>query len=253
MQLFDAIIEANQRAVAGDAAVPSVNPADFSGSLPLIALTCVDPRLNRLFPGALGITGEYFISLRNAGNIITSSLSSTMRSLALACAVKNGREIAILGHTDCHICRTSMLDLISCFEQLGIQRSRLPEDLVGFFGMFASERQNVIKAVDFVRASPLIGPKIPVHGLLIDTATGKLEWVVNGYQQLEATAASGSIGNPESTKPTEQPADDPTFAGGKKVPEPPLLSTPTQMESRGASSKVFSKPPPGPRPIRFYK
>ena len=51
--------------------------------------------------------------------------------------------------------------------------------------MFSSERQNVIKACDIVRHSPLIGPKIPVHGLLLDIETGRLDWVVNGYQTLE--------------------------------------------------------------------
>ena len=55
--------------------------------------------------------------------------------------------------------------------------------------MFGSERQNVIKACDIIRHSPLIGPKIPVHGLLVDTDTGKLDWVVNGYQILETTAS----------------------------------------------------------------
>ena len=39
------------------------------------------------------------------------------------------------------------------------------------------------------RHSPLIGPKIPVHGLLLDIGTGKLDWIVNGYEALE-TAAS---------------------------------------------------------------
>jgi carbonic anhydrase len=54
--------------------------------------------------------------------------------------------------------------------------------------MFASERQNVIKACDIVRHSPLIGPKIPAHGLLMDIETGNLEWIVNGYQALEMAA-----------------------------------------------------------------
>src|SRR5208337_1076934 len=43
-------------------------------------------------------------------------------------------------------------------------------------------RQNVIKGCDIVRHSPLIGPKIPVHGLLLDIETGKLDWLVNGYE-----------------------------------------------------------------------
>jgi len=56
--------------------------------------------------------------------------------------------------------------------------------------MFASERQNVMKAVEYVRHSPIIGAKTPVHGLLVDIATGKLEWVVNGYQTFELSAAT---------------------------------------------------------------
>ena len=40
------------------------------------------------------------------------------------------------------------------FKALGVERSGLPENLTEFFGLFASERQNVIKAVEFVRQSP---------------------------------------------------------------------------------------------------
>jgi len=179
MRLFEAIIEANHRAVAGDESA-GVRPADFADELPLIALTCVDPRLNAFFPNVLALPGEEFIWLRNAGNIITGPLSSTMRSLALACAVKGGREIAIIGHSDCQVCKTSTMKLTDAFRALGVERAGLPENLTEFFGLFASERQNVIKAVDYVRHSPIIGPKIPVHGLMVDIAAGKLEWVVNG-------------------------------------------------------------------------
>jgi carbonic anhydrase len=61
----------------------------------------------------------------------------------------------------------------------------LPDNLNEFFGMFGSDRQNVIKAADIARQSPLIGPKIPIHGLLVDVETGKLDWLVNGYQAAE--------------------------------------------------------------------
>jgi carbonic anhydrase len=183
MHLFEAIVDANHRAIAGDAKA-GVHVADFESELPVIALTCVDPRLNALFPNVLGLPGDEFIWLRNAGNIITGPLSSTMRSLALACAVKGGKEIAIIGHTDCQVGKTSTMQLLEKLEALGIKRHLLPENLNEFFGMFGSDRQNVIKACDFARSSPLIGPKIPVHGLLVDIQTGKLEWLVNGYQNL---------------------------------------------------------------------
>src|SRR5262245_1157226 len=171
MRLVEAIMEANHRAAAGDATA-GLHPDEFADSLPLVALTCIDARLNPLIPEVLGVPEEQFIWLRNAGNIITGPLSSTMRSLALACAVKGGREIMILGHTDCLVCKTSMMQLTDRLRALGIERAKLPENLNEYFGLFASERQNVMKAVEYVRASPLIGPRVPVHGLLVDIQTG---------------------------------------------------------------------------------
>src|SRR5688572_25686209 len=166
MRLFEAILDANQRAARGEKA--GLRPDDFADSLPIVALTCIDPRLNPLMPEVLGIPEEQFIWLRNAGNIITGPLSSTMRSIALACAVKGGREIAIIGHTDCKVRHTSASDLIDRLRKLGIDRAKLPDNVNEFFGLFASERANVLKAVDFVRQSPVIGAAIPVHGLLVD-------------------------------------------------------------------------------------
>jgi len=180
MRLFEAIIDANRR-VVGDRTT-GVRVTSFQNELPVVALTCVDPRLNRLMPKVLGIAEDQFIWLRNAGNIITAPLSSTMRSLALACGVKGGNEIAIIGHTDCQVCKTSVTQLLERFKNLGIERNLLPENIDEYFGMFGNERLNVIKACDIVRHSPIIGPKIPVHGLLVDIHDGKLDWVVNGYE-----------------------------------------------------------------------
>src|SRR5205809_2969702 len=127
MRLFDAIVGANHRALAGDAKA-GLRPNEFADSLPVVALTCIDPRLNRLIPEMLGVPEEHFIWLRNAGNIITGPLSSTMRSLALACAIKGGKEIALIGHTDCLVCKSTMLKLTDSFRTLGVDRSKLPEN-----------------------------------------------------------------------------------------------------------------------------
>jgi hypothetical protein len=142
--------------------------------------------------------------LRNAGNIITGPMSSTMRSLALACVVKGGKEIVIIGHTDCQVGKMTVLELIDRFRALGIERHVLPDNLNEYFGLFGSVRQNVLKAVEVVRQSPLIGPKIPVQGLVIDIETGKLEWLVNGYQTV-ATSTS----HLNQTVHTAPPAIDP--------------------------------------------
>jgi carbonic anhydrase len=78
-RLFEAILDANHRALAGDAEA-GLHPAEFEDELPLVALTCVDARLNKLLPQVLGVPPEQFIWLRNAGNIISGPMSSTMRS-----------------------------------------------------------------------------------------------------------------------------------------------------------------------------
>src|SRR5215469_12865569 len=138
MHLFESILDANHKAVAGDASA-GLRPADFEDELPIIALTCIDPRLNAFFPNILGIPAEHFIWLRNAGNIITSPLSSTMRSLALACAVKGGKEIAVIGHTDCQVANTTTMQLLERLKALGIERHMLPDNLNEYFGLFSSD------------------------------------------------------------------------------------------------------------------
>ena len=201
MRLLEAIMEANHRAAAGDPKA-GLHPEEFTDSLPLVALTCIDARLNPLIPAVLGVPEEQFIWLRNAGNIVTGPLSSTLRSLALACAVKGGKEITLIGHTDCLVRKTSMVELTDRLKALGIDRAKLPENLNEYFGLFASERQNVLRGVEIVRQSPLIGPKIPVHGLLVDIQTGRLEWLVNGYQAWSTTAVAASAPQMQPAAPS---------------------------------------------------
>lgn len=255
MRLFEAIIDANHRAIAGDATA-GVRVNDFANELPVIALTCVDPRLNALFPNVLGLPGEQFIWLRNAGNIITGPLSSTMRSLALACAVKGGKEIAIIGHTDCGVGKTTTMQLLQTFEAMGVKRHLLPENLNEFFGMFSSFRQNVIKSCTIARQSPLIGAKVPIHGLLVDTETGKLEWLVNGYENFGSMAGQWN----EAVKSAEHTVDMlkslPEFKIGEmKFPETKIGDAITKggdwlekklenLEIKEAATPPAAEPPP---------
>ena len=95
------------------------------------------------------------------------------------------------------------MQLLDRLRALGIERHLLPENINEYFGLFASPRQNVIKAVDLVRQSPLIGAKIPVQGLLVDVETGKLEWIVNGYQPVENLSSRWQ----EVVKSTEHTVD----------------------------------------------
>jgi carbonic anhydrase len=253
MRLFEAIIDANHRAVAGDQGA-GLHPTEFESELPIVALTCIDVRLNPLLPEVLGVPKEQFIWLRNAGNIITGPMSSTMRSLALACAVKGGKEIAIIGHTDCQVGKTTTAELIDRFHALGVARHLLPANVNEFFGMFASERSNVMKAVETVRHSPLIGPKIPVHGLLVDIETGKVEWLVNGYQTLDRMGARLSEVAASAGHTLDAMKSLTDFEiGGIKFPETKIGETVTQAEDwlSGKVHQLQTGPPsvtPAPPP-----
>ncbi|HOX55547.1 MAG TPA: carbonic anhydrase [Candidatus Paceibacterota bacterium] len=246
MRLFEAIIDANHRAIAGDQAA-GLRPAEFQSELPVVALTCIDVRLNPLLPEVLGLPEEQFIWLRNAGNVITGPLSSTMRSLALACVVKGGKEIAIIGHTDCQVSKTTTMELLDRFRALGIERNLLPANVNEFFGMFASPRANVIKAADIVRQSPLIGPRIPVHGLLVDIETGKLEWLVNGYQSLDtmATRMNRALASAGQTVDALKALTD-FEIGGIKFSETKIGDTVTKAEDwlSGKLRELEIQPPP---------
>ena len=174
-----------------------------------------------------------------------------MRSLALACAIKGGKEIAIIGHTDCLVGKTTTTELIDRLRALGIERRLLPDNINEYFGLFGSDRQNVIKAATRARSSPLIGPKTPVHGLLVDIETGRLEWLVNGYQTLEILGARWD----ETVKSAGQTVDAlKSLAdfkiGEMKFPDTRIGEVVSQAENwlAGKVQELEIKPPPAPAP-----
>jgi carbonic anhydrase len=255
MKLFDAILDANHRAVAGDGSA-GLHVADYASELPVVALTCIDPRLNPLFPGVLALPAEHFIWLRNAGNIIVDPFGDTMRSIALACAIKGGKEITVIGHTDCKVGQTTASWLTDRFKSLGVDRRQLPENITDYFCLFASERANVIRGVEIIRKSPLIGPDITVQGLLVDTQTGKLEWVVNGYQAMDERGGGGHAIN----LPAVGASLGAFEVGEMKFPEAKIGEIGVQAASE-VPRDIPKAPPPGtrtrplpvPPPIRMRK
>jgi carbonic anhydrase len=248
MRLLEAVIDANHRALAGDPNA-GLHPAEFDAELPLVALTCIDARLNSILPQVLGVRPEQFIWLRNAGNVITGPLSSTMRSLALACAVKGGKEIAIIGHTDCLVGKTTTMDLIERLRAMGVERHLLPDNISEYFGIFSSERQNVIKSTEIVRSSPLIGPKIPVHGLMVNIQTGKLDWLVNGYEALGtlSTRWNEVVKSAGQTVDALKPLTD-FQIGELKFPETKIGETVTKAQDwfKAKVQELGSPPPAAP-------
>jgi carbonic anhydrase len=97
------------------------------------------------------------------------------------------REVAVIGHTQCGLAHANPVALISSMQALGtdpqglIEREKLGDvqGLVSWLGAFKDVHVNVKEVVNVIRTSPYL-PKIPVHGLVIDIETGKLEMVDRG-------------------------------------------------------------------------
>jgi carbonic anhydrase len=185
MRLFEAIVDANHRALDGDERA-GVRPADFPESLPIVVLTCFDPRMHPLMPEVLGVAEPDFIWVTNAGNVVTGPLSSTARSLALACGIHDGKEIAVVGHTDCRFFQPVRFLLAARLQSRGIVLGAAAAPLDHFLRQLVDEHANVRFAVESLRASPLIPRSVPVHGLLVDSESGRLEWLVNGYDAADS-------------------------------------------------------------------
>jgi len=155
-------------------------------------VTCMDCRLVRTFEDALGLERGDVVELRTAGATISKAEREGMsndliRSLAGAIYLLGVREVLVIGHTECGLSHVDPTPLMASMQALGVDPQKLIEredlgdtrGLVDWVGAFSDVHLNVKEVVTVIRNSPYL-PKIPIHGLVIDIKTGKLELVDRG-------------------------------------------------------------------------
>jgi carbonic anhydrase len=158
----------------------------------MAVVTCMDCRLVRMFEQALGLERGDVLELRTAGATISEperegGASDLIRSLAGGIYLLGVREIVVIGHTQCGLAHVNSTVLTASMQALGVDPQELIEKeelggvkgLVSWLGAFDDVRVNVKEVVNVIRSSPYL-PKIPVHGLVIDINTGKLEMIDRG-------------------------------------------------------------------------
>ena len=64
-------------------------------------VSCMETRLTKLLPAALGIKNGDAKFIQNAGGVISHLFGSVMRSLLIAVYELGVQEILVIGHTDC--------------------------------------------------------------------------------------------------------------------------------------------------------
>lgn len=187
--LLDEILQHNEKFVDNKEYIPY--QATKYPSKRMIILTCMDTRLVELIPNSLNIHNGEAIILKNAGGMITHPFGSIMRSMVVAIHELKAEEIFVIGHHHCGMNSVNPKETLqkmiknkvtseytlSTLEYAGI-------DLQQWLHGFDNVNDMVNENISIIRNHPLIPKEIPVHGLVIDPDTGKLDLTVNGYNAM---------------------------------------------------------------------
>ncbi|MEX2415115.1 MAG: carbonic anhydrase [Paenibacillaceae bacterium] len=153
----------------------------------MVILSCMDTRLVELLPKAMNLKNGDAKIIHNAGAILTQPFGNIMRSIIVAVYELQAEEVFVVGHYDCGMTGINpgritdqMIkngidpDVINTLTHSGI-------NLNNWLKGFDSVREGVETSVSIINNHPLLPRGLPVHGLIIDPVTGKLEIVIDGY------------------------------------------------------------------------
>lgn len=147
-------------------------------------VSCMDTRLTKLLPAALGLKNGDAKIIQNAGGVISHPFGSVIRSLLIAIYELDVKEILVIGHTDCGARYTDSQKMIEKMKEHGITQNNIDMikycgiDFDSWLGGFMDLDDSVKKSVELIRNHPLIPEIVMVYGLVIDSITGELNKIV---------------------------------------------------------------------------
>lgn len=149
----------------------------------LAIVTCMDTRLVSFLEPALGLKRGDVKIIKTAGNCITGPFDATVRSL-LVCIYELGvNEIAVIGHHECGMAKTTSESLTKAMLSRGVSADAIQmirKEMVEWADGFQKPEENVQSAVEQLRENPLIPKDVKVHGLMFHPRSGKLELLTEG-------------------------------------------------------------------------
>lgn len=152
----------------------------------IVILTCMDTRLVELLPKSMNLRNGDIKIVKSAGAIVNHPFGGIMRSLLVAIYELQAEEVFIIGHYDCGMSAIDSNVMINHMLERGIKQETIDiinyarVDLKEWLRGFGDIKTSVLKSVDLVRSHPLIPNGVPVHGLIINPETGKLDLVADG-------------------------------------------------------------------------
>jgi carbonic anhydrase len=194
MTLIDEILEHNAQFVARKEYERYQTDRFPNKRVAIIA--CMDTRLVELLPRAMNLGQGDAKVIKAAGAIVSHPFGSVMRSVIVAVYELGAAEVAVVGHYGCGMTGLDCARVLEKARQRGVTPEVLATlqnagiDLSRWLSGFATPQDGVRSSVNLIRSHPILPRDVPVHGLMIDPETGKLDLLINGYDH----NASGQLG-----------------------------------------------------------
>lgn len=152
----------------------------------MVIISCMDTRLVELLPKAMNMRNGDVKIIKVAGAVISHPFGSIMRSILVAVYELGADEVCVVGHHDCGMAKIQASSTIEKMKERGITNEKL--DTLRYSNRFRKIPTRVLQCrrkcrtqrIDTSQPS-VTSEEVPVHGLVIDPETGKLDLVVNGY------------------------------------------------------------------------
>lgn len=154
----------------------------------MLVITCMDTRLVELLPKAMNFKNGDVKVIKNAGAVISQPFGSVMRSVMVALYELSADEVIVVGHHECGMASLDADHMINSIKERGVSEEVLSTlensgiKLTKWLRGFNNIQEGVTQTVNLIKKHPLLPPNVPVHGMIIDPATGALELVVDGYK-----------------------------------------------------------------------
>jgi carbonic anhydrase len=188
-QLYD-ILEFNQQFVEQKKYEPFTTTKFPDKQMAIVS--CMDTRLVELLPRSMNLRNGDVKIIKNAGAIIAHPFGSIMRSLIVAVYQLKVHEIYVIAHLDCGMSEINGEDLLQTIQSRGIKPEviktleRAGINLKQWLTGFGNVEDNVKNSVNLIKEHPLMPADLPVHGLVIDPKTGRLDLIIDGYKAVES-------------------------------------------------------------------
>lgn len=156
----------------------------------VVILSCMDTRLTELLPQAMNIKNGDAKIIKNAGAVIAHPFGSIVRSIMVAIYEFDAKDIIVVGHHGCGMSNLNTQHMMDKIRDRGITEEVISTlynagiNLEEWLKGFSCVEESVKNSVNSIKNHPLTPSDVKVHGLIIDPKTGKLDVVINGYEEL---------------------------------------------------------------------